>query len=90
MITYTVLNTVMPMCVLGGHMINDWRANTVTHLVMDGLTFTIKVSTLQLCTYCETINKMTNPLNNPSLIVVHVMTNYPTPHSRLVTVKPWN
>lgn len=28
---------------LGGHMINDWRANTVTHLVMDGLTFTIKV-----------------------------------------------
>ena len=39
------------MCVLGGHMINDWRANTVTHLVMDGLTFTIKVSTLQLCTF---------------------------------------
>ena len=45
-------------------MINDWRANTVvTHLVMDGLTFTIKVSTLQLCTYCQTINKMVNPLN---------------------------
>lgn len=67
-ITYTVLNTVMPMCVLGGHMINDWRANTVTHLVMDGLTFTIKVSTLQLCTYCQTINKMVNPLNNPRLL----------------------
>ncbi|KAJ7381508.1 hypothetical protein OS493_001656 [Desmophyllum pertusum] len=28
---------------LGGHIINDWRQNTVTHLVMDGLTFTIKV-----------------------------------------------
>ena len=50
-------------------MINDWRANTVvTHLVMDGLTFTIKVSTLQLCTYCQTIIKMVNPLNNPRLL----------------------
>ncbi|KAL9976430.1 hypothetical protein ACROYT_G013730 [Oculina patagonica] len=28
---------------LGGHIINDWRQNTVSHLVMDGLTFTIKV-----------------------------------------------
>ena len=24
-------------------MLNDWRQNTVSHLVMDGLTFTIKV-----------------------------------------------
>ncbi|XP_022800077.1 nibrin-like isoform X2 [Stylophora pistillata] len=28
---------------LGGHIVNDWRQGIVSHLVMDGLTFTIKV-----------------------------------------------
>ena len=28
---------------LGGHVLNDWMQKTVSHLVMDGLTFTIKV-----------------------------------------------
>ncbi|KAK3752024.1 hypothetical protein QZH41_009344, partial [Actinostola sp. cb2023] len=28
---------------LGGHLVNEWRSGYVTHLVMDGLVFTIKV-----------------------------------------------
>ena len=48
----TSLIILMWFFLLGGHIVDEWKPGCVTHLVMDGLTFTIKV--------CSIVNSIRN------------------------------
>lgn len=59
-------------------MISDWRPNLVTHLVMDELTFTIKVLNTTLLVFIWRFIKTSDNLDKG---VLSVFVDSPTGHS---------